>query len=226
MATLKEAFTVEDIRPIIIFQTDGDEAFLLRDPIIKVTIPDGLPADLLAGAEHRAEFIRQSRLDEPAQFSLDDVYQAVEKSRVTIYTVDPNPQYMGVKPDVQMAKMVAGRQELLSKLRLPGPQFAHVRDLYFNRIQMGWEIDESVKLQTALAEVASLSGGWTAFLEKSEQANEIYSRIFTDINQRYILGYYPASKARDGKRRKIDFEVKGHPEYQILGRRAYLAPGP
>lgn len=25
---------------------------------------------------------------------------------------------------------------------------------------------------------------------------------------------------------KIDFEVKGHPEYQIYGRKSYFAPGP
>jgi hypothetical protein len=48
----------------------------------------------------------------------------------------------------------------------------------------------------------------------------------SDINQRYIVGFYPANITRDGKRRKIDFQVKGHPEYQILGRRAYFAPSP
>ena len=224
MATLKEAFSVEDIRPIVIFQTNGDEAYLLRDPVIKFTIPEGLPAELLNGAENQAHFIRQERLKNPVQFSLDDVYRTVEKSRVTIYTVDPNPQYMGLKPDVQMAKMIAGRQALLADLRVPGPQFAHVRDLYFNRVQMEWEINEAVKLQSALAEVASLAGGWTAFLEKPDQADTIYSRIFTDINQRYIIGYYPTNKTRDGKRRTIQFAVKGHPEYQVLGRSAYIAP--
>jgi VWFA-related protein len=224
MATLKEAFTVEDIRPIIIFQTNGDEAYLLRDATIKFTIPEGLPADLLGGAEQQAEIIRRERLKNPVAFSLDDVYRTVEKSRVTIYTVDPNPQYVGLKPDVQMGKKIAERQALLAELNVPGPQFAHVRDLYFNRVQLKWEIEDAVKLQTALAEVASLAGGWTAFLEKPEQADAIYSRIFTDINQRYIIGYYPTDKQRDGKRRTIQFAVKGHPEYQVLGRSSYFAP--
>ena len=58
------------------------------------------------------------------------------------------------------------------------------------------------------------------------QADAIYARIFSDINQRYIVGYYPTNKLRDGKRRKIHFEVIGHPEYQILGRRSYFAPSP
>jgi hypothetical protein len=226
MATLKEAFTGEDIRPIIIFQTNGAEAYVLRDPVVKLTIPEGLPGELQGRAEYVVDSIRQARLNDPVEFSLDDVYRTVEKSRVTIYTVVPNVQYMGLTPDVQMAKMMAQRREMLRNSSVPGPLFAHERDLYFNRVQMNWEIEGTAKLQSVLAELASLTGGWTAFLEKPEQANEIYSRIFTDINQRYILGYYPTDKKRDGKRRMIDIQVKGHPEYQILGRLSYFAPKP
>jgi VWFA-related protein len=226
MATLKEAFTGEDIRPIIIFQTNGAEAYVLRDPVVKLTIPEGLPGELQGRAEYVVDSIRQARLNDPVEFSLDDVYRTVEKSRVTIYTVVPNVQYMGLTPDVQMAKMMAQRREQLRNSSVPGPLFAHERDLYFNRVQMNWEIEGTAKLQSVLAELASLTGGWTAFLEKPEQANEIYSRIFTDINQRYILGYYPTDKKRDGKRRMIDIQVKGHPEYQILGRLSYFAPKP
>jgi len=85
-------------------------------------------------------------------------------------------------------------------------------------------VNITLQLQTALAGVAPLTGGWTEFLEVPEQADAIYSRIFSDINQRYIVGYYPTNKERDGKRRKIEFVVKGHPEYQVYGRRSYFAP--
>jgi hypothetical protein len=71
-----------------------------------------------------------------------------------------------------------------------------------------------------------VSGGWADFLEVPAQADAIYSRIFSDINQRYIVGYYPTNKERDGKRRKIEFKVKGHPEYQVYGRLSYFAPKP
>jgi hypothetical protein len=84
--------------------------------------------------------------------------------------------------------------------------------------------EENARLQEALAGVAPLSGGWTEFLEQPSQAQGIYARILSDISQRYIVGYYPTNKERDGKRRKINFEVKGHPEYTILGRRSYYAP--
>jgi hypothetical protein len=83
---------------------------------------------------------------------------------------------------------------------------------------------ERAKFQSALAEVATLTGGWTEFLETPTQARSIYDRIFSDINQRYIVGYYPSNKDNDGKRRIISFAVKGHPDYQILGRRSYFAP--
>jgi len=71
--------------------------------------------------------------------------------------------------------------------------------------------------QSALASITTATGGWTMFLERPEQAEEIYSRIFSDINRRYIVGYYPTNKEHDGKRRKLDVTVRDHPDY--LGHR-------
>lgn len=225
MATLKEAFTAEDIRPIVIFQTDGDEAYLLRDSVIKLTIPEGLPTNVRAVAEGRVEGIRRKRLNNDVAFSLDDLYRTVENSRVTLYTVIPGPQYVGTKPEIQLAKSIADKQAQVAKMRYMSPASRKdLNDSLFNPVKLRWDIDEAEKLQSALAEVASSTGGWTAFLEKPDDADTIYSRIFTDINQRYIVGYYPTDKKRDGKRRKIDVQVKGHPEYQILGRLSYFAP--
>ena len=174
MATLNEAFTEEDIRPIIIFQTDGDEAFFLRNSPGSLTFPKAFKGRL-----------RRQIEKEIAQFSLDDLYRAVERSRATVYTVIP-----GVKPEESRSD------------------------------------EDPDDMRSALAGVAPLSGGWTEILETPDQADTIYGRIFSDINQRYIIGYYPTNKEQDGKRRKIDFSVKGHPEYQIYGRRSYFAPGP
>jgi hypothetical protein len=89
-----------------------------------------------------------------------------------------------------------------------------------------FNVETIAKTQAVLASVATVSGGWADFLEVPEQADGIYSRIFSDINQRYIVGYYPTNKERDGKRRKIEFKVKGHPEYQVYGRVTYFAPEP
>jgi hypothetical protein len=56
------------------------------------------------------------------------------------------------------------------------------------------------------------------------QAAETYNRIVKDLNQRYIIGYYPTNKDHDGKRRRISITVKGHPDYVITSRTSYYAP--
>jgi len=82
----------------------------------------------------------------------------------------------------------------------------------------------SVLTQTALASVAISSGGWLMFLEKPEQADEIYSLILSDINRRYLVGYYPTNKEHDGKRRKLEMSVRKHSDYKVVGRKWYYAP--
>jgi hypothetical protein len=77
--------------------------------------------------------------------------------------------------------------------------------------------------QAAAARVAELTGGWASFLEKPEDADVIYGRILADINSRYVLGYYPTNKALDGRLRRVKIEVRGHPEYEVQGRRSYFA---
>jgi len=86
-----------------------------------------------------------------------------------------------------------------------------------------YRAEEYATLQSALMEVSNLSGGWTEFLETPTQAQAIYSRIFDDITERYIVGYYPVNKNRDSRRRKIKIEIKDHPEYTILGRQSYVS---
>lgn len=231
MATLNEAFDDEDVRPIIIFQTDGDEAFFLRNPIIRRTLPDGLTGEALRSAKLFVASYEEQVVADRTEFSLDDLYRAVEHSRATVYTVVPGIKLLDLPEESQVAKVAAHnramREERMAKARFsPLKQQRTKEDDFNEKINTVWEAQTTAKLQLALSGVAGLTGGWTEFLEAPEQADEIYSRIFSDINQRYIVGYYPTNKERDGKRRKIDFQVKGHPEYQILGRRSYFAPAP
>jgi len=86
------------------------------------------------------------------------------------------------------------------------------------------DAEDAIKVQTALASVATSTGGWTMFLERPEDADHVYSNIFSDINQRYILAYYPTNKEHDGKRRRIKITVRDHPDYVVVGRRWYYAP--
>jgi VWFA-related protein len=227
MATLNEAFDTEDIRPIVILQTDGDDIQMLRNPIITPSIPPNLPPNerrareqTIAGIE---EFIRKYS----TEFSLDDVYKAAEKSRATIYTITPGFQLIGLTGDEELAQYAAWHRKILLSWEPPGrikEAEARVSRLSIDDLRI--QAEYAKKMQSALALLATITGGWANFLSDPSQANEIYSRIFSDINRRYIAGYYPTNKEHDGKRRKIKVEVRGHPEYIVMGRKSYYAPEP
>jgi len=231
MATLREAFNKEDQRPIIIFQTDGDEAIYLRNSIVEPSVPPGTPLPLLPRVQEEVEQRKKLQRAGRTEFSLDDVYEAVEKSRATIYTIVPGAKLIGLTPAqlVQTRKTEDQRavNEMLPTLR------KETREAFLQREEARKSLvtdemiraraEEDLKVQKALAEVAPLAGGWTDFLERPDQAQAIYSRILSDINQRYIIGYYPTTKLQDGKRHAIKFEVKGHPDYTIVGRKSYYA---
>ena len=233
MATLKEAFDDEDQRPIVIFQTDGDEATYLRNSIVVPTVPPDLPPELVAKVQYEVEQRRQLQRNSMTEFSLDDVYRAVEKSRATIYTVVSGVKMIGLTSEQQFATLVQEDERAINlmmatlsdKARAAFAARQEERKKVVPVQVLRMRAAENARLQEALAAVAPLSGGWTEFLEQPSQAHGIYTRILSDISHRYIVGYYPTNKERDGKRRRINFEVKGHPEYTILGRRSYYAPG-
>ena len=229
MATLNEMFDHEDQRPIIVFQTDGDEAKYLRNSIITPHVPAGIPPEWSAAVQANIEAELKLQRDGMTEFSLEDVYRTVEKSRATIYTVIPGTKFVGLSPEQQVETMrqadERAMKESLSNVS------KEVREAFKARsaVQkagtltpvLRYRAEEIAKLQSALMEVSNLSGGWTEFLETPTQAQSIYSRIFADINERYIVGYYPKNKIGDGQRHKFNIEVKSHPEYTILGRKFY-----
>ena len=233
MATLKEAFDDEDDRPVVIFQTDGDEVKYLRNSIIVLAVPPGIPPDLFAQVQEEIEAEKRLQRAGMTEFSLEDVYRTVEKSRATIYTVVPGPKLLGLSPEQKLAILKnedeRARTEMMPTLSKKTREAFEAREEARKKIVPVAVLQERAenlaKAQEALSAVAPLSGGWTEFLETPSQAQAIYTRILADINQRYIVGYYPTNKERDGRRRKITFAIKGHPEYTILGRKSYFAPG-
>jgi len=146
-----------------------------------------------------------------------------------MYTVIPGPKLAGLSRDEQAKKInddrKAANADILATMssgeRAKAEKQIELDETNYTEDYDRWRADLKAKMESALAGVATVTGGWTEYLERPEQADGIYARIFSDINQRYIVGYYPSNKSRDGKRRKIDFEVKGHPDYQIYGRRNY-----
>jgi len=175
-------------------------------------------------------------------YHMDDIYSEVEKSRAKIYTVVPNDRLIGFpeaetieRAHLMLEKQRAaqtktqdmwyGYQRLPPKAsnnpttyRIPEGGVKELREKLTQRA-----VETFVQGQAAADRVAELTGGWTSFLEKPEQADDIYGRILEDINRRYIIGYYPANKEMNGTLRRVRVEVRGHPEYILQGRRSYYA---
>jgi VWFA-related protein len=232
MAALNEMFTEPEQREIIVFQTDGDEIYRLRDPIIPPSIPPDLPPETRADAEMYLARRQQSILESQTVFSLADVYRAAEKSRATVYTVIPGYRLVGLSPENQIERVKTeyerSRDIILATIsKEKRAEIIEKADRQWRPLSaanLKARTQEAYKVQLALAALATRTGGWTDYLERPEQAASIYSRIFSDINQRYVIGYYPTNKEHDGKRRAIKVAIKGHPDYTIIGRRSYYAP--
>jgi VWFA-related protein len=194
LATLRELVEVQERRPIIIFQSDGDESTRLIGGPDQGLVQGDLP-----------------------QFALTDIYSAAENSRATIYSVITNEQLVGVPRDVALEHgrhiFESNRPEYLSGEKVPS--LREIQTLT-ERLAQG---------QAAMVRVAASSGAWATFLEKPEDAQKIYGQILSDMNNRYVLGYYPSNVARDGAVRKVNIAVKSHPEYTVIGRTKYQAPG-
>ena len=181
MATLNELFDDEDVRPIIILQSDGDEIFAISSVAREFMKKFGDP------------FI-------PAKSALtiERLFTKIQQTRATIYSVITGPSILGLTPEQQKVKVEADYNEKYWQRHIPE--------------------------QTALETMAQTSGGFAKYLEKPEQADEIYTQILNELNYRYLIGYYPINQERDGSRRNVRIEVRGHPEYIVWGRKTYVAP--
>jgi VWFA-related protein len=207
MVTLNELFGSEDARPIIIFQTDGDQL-------------DSL------GATVRNPSLQP--YEAAGKYVFEDLLMNAERVRVTVYSIIPGVRFNGLSGAelLDHAKLDwNNRQEadaILHRLHnLPKPYATLPSDDILIRSAQHWN-----DLHLGVTRVANVTGGWADYLERPEQADDLYARILNDINQRYVVGYYPKNRTRDGKRRSVSIEVRGHPEYAVIGRKTYFAPQP
>ncbi len=233
MATLNEAFDAEDQNPVIVFQTDGDELEFLRNSVIVHEVPSGLPPEILREVQEEVEQKRRLQRSLMTEFSLDDVYRAAERSRATIYSIIPRTRLLDLTQDEQIKRLAAEDSRSVAtwseasseKMRNSFKVLEEQRRKRLTPEILQARIDQELKIQRSLVDLAKMSGGWAEFLETQSQTATIYNRILADLNLRYIIGYYPSNKTHDGKKRQITIEVKGHPEYIISSRKSYYAPG-
>jgi hypothetical protein len=211
MTTL-EKLSAEVAHPIIIFQTDGDELPQLR-PLASYPPPIPMPAPGF-----------------PSAFSIGDIFSMAVKSKATIYAVIPGIRLVGLSSTQQLEgarKFLEAQDAAGEKLR---PE-AYKKERALRERKMSdeqWQNYAAMILwtQQALLTLSQVTGGWADFLEQTEQAGDIYKRILSDINNRYIIGYQPVNKARDGKLRRVNVDVRGHAEYIVFGRKVYYAQLP
>ena len=210
LATLRELIDADRKRPIIIFQTDGDEA-----PRWEQERPAAYDLNTVYSE------VEKSRVK---------IYTVIPNIRLIDVPEDEIAKRLELMAERQRLARAKYKDMWFGMERLPPkpstnstPSVSfklpeHLRQTFFERAKNNF-----IKGQTAAARVADLTGGWTSFLESEEQASEVYRRILEDINHRYIVSYYPTNKTFDGKLRKVRIEVRGHPEYVVEGRTGYYA---
>ncbi len=208
-AALNEMFDETDVRPIIIFQTDGDELLFLNDQFGDEIYPQN------AGRK--------------TGFSSTELFDLTNKSRASIYSVFVGAKLLGLSEEEKKRKQEAERRRYyrywgINPDRIPPltpqqqervkEQQATIKKYYPNGIPDPQEFMSNLSQQT---------GGWIEFLEEPEQADGIYNRILAELNTRYIIGYIPTNETKDGKKRAVKIEIKNHPEFKVLGKTTYIA---
>lgn len=195
-AALNEIFTSDDVRPIVFFQTDGDEDYALKN----------------------SRILSDANLPE-RKFSYEDVLTAAEKARATIYAIAPGADFKNMTDSQQLEKARNDddrRRNSYAQIGKPVPP-------KMDSGLLASSVKATLRRQAYLDRLAKSTGGWLSNLEMPEQANEIYANILAEINRRYVIGYYPTNESRDGKRRTVRIEVRNHPEYVVSGRKTYFA---
>ena len=227
MAVLDEMFDEKDVRPIVIFQTLGNEVGQLKETDL-LKLPDDARTmpELQQIAEERAK--KSSSLKETRKrlnelypirgYGFSDVLERINKSRATIYSIIPFMRFVGLSRAEQLRRGIISNEEWL---RAQGNDL-----LSINRKANEYKadaVDSHIVQQSGMIQVAASSGGLTNFIEQPKDAQKVYDDIFTVINNRYTIGYYSTNEKSNGKVRSIQVEVRGHPEYKIIGRNSYVA---
>ena len=228
MAVLSEMFDEKDVRPIVIFQTLGTEVGQLKETDL-LKLPEGaltMPElrqvrNEKSGktASGRESIKELDKLFPERGYGFSDVLERIEKSRVTIYSIIPYMRFVGLSREEQLKRGILSREIWLTQSETDLQRINKKADEGKTDA-----VDAQIVQQSAMIQVAALSGGLTNFIEQSKDAEKVYDTIFTIMNNRYTIGYYSDNETRNEKPVNIKIEVRGHPEYKIIGRDSYTAP--
>ncbi|MEQ1762231.1 MAG: VWA domain-containing protein [Pyrinomonadaceae bacterium] len=195
-AALNERISRNGTRNIVIFQTDGDELSM----------------------------IRRSRGPGLTNFRLDDIVSAAERKGVTIYTVFTGSRLGGQNMDERMKRT---RRELDDQIRA----FSAIRGekvvsegSKLSSAYIRARIERILAEEKAVSSVAEETGGLAQSLESPDQAAAVYGRILSDIDRRYLIGYYPSERSdTELREREVRVTLKNKGNYRVVGGRTYVA---
>ncbi|HTM34270.1 MAG TPA: VWA domain-containing protein [Vicinamibacterales bacterium] len=132
--------------------------------------------------------------------STQDLIAAATRSNVAIYGVDPRG----------LGGMALEGIEVQS--------FPEDQSLGINTQSFQNELRLS---QDSLRVLSDQTGGFATV--NTNDFKTAFQRIVDDNSSYYVLGYYPTNDKRDGRFRKIEVKVPGHPQAQIRARKGYIS---
>ena len=193
-ASVSELFNAGDKRPIVIFQTDGDEYAQLA---------------LWRGRWSRGECVGMLR-------SFDDLEKVLETAGTTVYSVIPGltaqVDSAGSDGEPMDLEQTVKREARMRMAAFDGPMkhFA-VRNWARGRLRDA----------AAIEQLSIRTGGISQFLDRPENASAVYRRILDEMNNRYLLGYYPRNNSSDGGNRSIKVLLKNSSGFKVNGKTSY-----
>lgn len=202
---LNELFDDENIRPIVILQSNGGELHFIKGGKF-----DG----------SRSKFGLYYGF---YNFTFQELLTKIIEKRATVYSIITGRRFAGLSDEEKIRNLVLLQMD--HQYDSPPVKLESIvpLDKATDNLVIRRAMQDVLEFQTALVEVAETSGGTAKFLQPSEDAAAIYSDIFSDTLNRYLIGYYSTNQEQDKTIRKVKIEVRDHPEYVILGRKSYFA---
>lgn len=208
MATLNEMFDDDARQNIIVFQGDGDEIVWLQ--------PDDSAPYPISRSTKNNSGMRYVGTKALRNFGFSEVKASIERSGATIYSVITGPNFLRLSQKEQRKLARKEFQKFYNAFGFDQSHFSILATYFQER-----DTELHIASQTAMSQIANLSGGLTAFLATPEEADGVYSNILNTIRNRYTIGYYPTDEGNDQKIRNVKVTVPKHPEYSVTGRKVY-----
>ena len=202
-AAVDQLFSTDEKRPVVILQTDGDEF-----PLVSL----GRNIFQFSGCP-------------PLIDRFEELESVLDRFGTTVHSIIPGLPLDGGHQNIAMSEK--GQLDLETivrqEARIRKSALAERKSSLLDRQVRNWANNRILGAR-AVEKISRMTGGTTQYLGSPERAGEVYRRILDEMNQRYLIGYYPIDALRDGRKRKIKVSLKQGLNYQVRGRTSYT-PG-